>query len=79
MYHTILTYSTFHCFSFFAYGSLLLEFKEKITIKFLSLSWAAWAHCQVSITQLSVIGTQKERITRTLFWLNSIDLLDINY
>jgi len=58
---------------------LLLEFKEKITIKFLPLSNAIWADCQVSITQLSYIGTQKERITRTLFCLNSIDLLDINY
>jgi len=46
---------------------VLLEFLELITIKFLTLCWAAWVHCQVSITQLSFIDTQKERITRTLF------------
>jgi len=32
-----------------------------------SVDALAWAHCQVSITQLSFIGTQKERITRKLF------------
>jgi len=73
LYHTKLSYSTFY--SFFWYGNPPLEFYKEITIKFLLLSWAAWAHCQMSITQLSFIGTQKERNTRTLFWLNSIELI----
>jgi len=46
--------------SFFAYGNLFLEFYEEITIKFLPLSSAAWAHCQMSIMQLSFTGLKKE-------------------